>query len=138
MPFLLSEVPLCTKTKGEASWTLRAATSSGSSVGLNSQGRGCLQSPRKVDASLRGKGHSKFHGARPVHQIISMISRFGPLGCQSRTLSLACTLRAATSSGCSVGLNSSNLYAAWNRGNSLIRNSHPPYGQHRALGIVLL
>ena len=28
---------------------------------------------RKEDARLHGKGNSNFHGARPVHQIISMI-----------------------------------------------------------------
>ena len=32
----------------------------------------CMR-PRKVDIRLPGKGNSKSHGARPVHQIISMI-----------------------------------------------------------------
>ena len=33
------------------------------------------------------KKNSNSHGARPVHRIISMLSRFGPVGCQYRTLS---------------------------------------------------
>ena len=34
---------------------------------------GCGGAPRKVDVRLPGKGDSNSHGARPVHQIISMI-----------------------------------------------------------------
>jgi len=33
----------------------------------------CQPSPRKVDIRLPGKGNSNSHGARPDHQIISMI-----------------------------------------------------------------
>jgi len=32
-----------------------------------------LESTRKVDVSIPGKGNSNTHGARPVHLIISMI-----------------------------------------------------------------
>ena len=49
-------------------------------VGIRFRGRVVLRSrlgnqvtPRKVDIRLPGKGDSNSHGARPVHQIISMI-----------------------------------------------------------------
>ena len=32
-----------------------------------------IKEPRKVDVRLPGKGNSNFHGARPVHLIITMI-----------------------------------------------------------------
>jgi len=32
-----------------------------------------MEQPRKVDVRLPGKGNSNYHGARPVHPIITMI-----------------------------------------------------------------
>ena len=43
---------------------------------------------KDVPAYPPGKGFSSSHGARPVHQLTSMISGFVPVGCQHINLSL--------------------------------------------------
>jgi hypothetical protein len=55
-------------------------------------------------------GNSSSHGARPVHSIITMISGFGPVDCQYRTVSLPNLQHPS--------FNNQNQY----RGTSLIKN----------------
>ena len=59
--FLMSEVPLCLQEGG------------GGVDGRGDPGAELPSTSRKVGMRLPGKGDSKSHGTRPVHQIISMI-----------------------------------------------------------------
>jgi len=57
--------------------------------------------PRKVDVRLPGNGISNGLGARPVHLVITMMSGFGPVGCQQRSL----PLRSSRARDCQLNVN---------------------------------
>ena len=80
---------------------------------------------------LPRKGNSNSHGARPVHQIITMIKRM-------RTSNLS--MKNFFSAKPNERLFSGNETCHGNalQGNLVHKNSTPPNGFHRALGIVLL
>ena len=98
--------------------------------------RQVLLSCRKVDVRIYEKGSSNFHGARPLHLTISMIT-------WTRTSRLSIRAGGALppshrTDPADVVFVDHFLRLGVYRGTSLIRNTPPPLDHHGTLGIVLL